>query len=69
MTQHYSTRAFFRQMPNGFLARYFAVREVLADFDFKAMKEPRLTHCSMPGWSRRKRPAWAWRANCARSAA
>lgn len=42
MAQHYSTRAFFRQMPNAFLARYFAAREVLPDFDFTAMKETKV---------------------------
>lgn len=42
MTQHYSTRAFFRQMPNIFLARYFAAREVLPDFDFTAMTETKI---------------------------
>lgn len=42
MAQHYSTRAFFRQMPNVFLARYFAAREVLPDFDFTAMKETKV---------------------------
>lgn len=42
MTRHYSTRDFFRQMPNALLARYFAARGVLADFDFAAMKETRI---------------------------
>ena len=42
MAQHYSTRAFFRQMPNVSLARYFAVREVLPDLDFTAMKETKV---------------------------
>ena len=39
MARHYSTRDFFRQMPNGLLARYFHARGVLGDFDFAAMKE------------------------------
>ena len=29
MTRHYSTRSFFRQMPNALLARYFADRGLL----------------------------------------
>ncbi len=39
MGRHYSTRDFFRQMPNGLLALYFEARGVLADLDFTAMKE------------------------------
>ena len=39
MTRHYSTREFFRQMPNALLARYFHARELFHDFDFAAMKE------------------------------
>lgn len=42
MPTHYSTRDFPRQMPNAYLARYFASREVLQDFDFKAMKETKV---------------------------
>jgi hypothetical protein len=39
MSRHYSTRDFFRQMPNALLARYFQGRELLGDLDFGAMKE------------------------------
>jgi hypothetical protein len=39
MGRHYSTRDFFRQMPNWLLARYFAARGVLAQVDFAALKE------------------------------
>jgi len=42
MTRHYSIRAFFRQMPNALLARYFAARGVLADFDFARIKETKI---------------------------
>lgn len=42
MSRHYSTRNFFRQMPNAYLARYFASRGVLQDFDFAAMKETKV---------------------------
>jgi hypothetical protein len=38
MGRHYSTRDFFRQMPNRLLARYFEGRGVLAGLDFAAMK-------------------------------
>ena len=41
MARHYSTKDFFRQMPNALLARYFERRGVLDDVDFKAMKETR----------------------------
>jgi hypothetical protein len=41
MTRHYTTREFFRQMPNAFLARYFEAHGVLAELDFAAMKETR----------------------------
>lgn len=39
MARHFSTRDFFRQMPNALLARYFQRRGVLGDLDFAAMKE------------------------------
>lgn len=39
MAQHYSTKDFFRRMPNALLARYFLARGLFADFDFAAMKE------------------------------
>lgn len=39
MARHYSTRDFFRQMPNALLARYFHARGVFGDLDFAAMKE------------------------------
>lgn len=42
MSRHYSTRDFFRSMPNALLARYFAARGVLEDFDFAAMKETKI---------------------------
>ncbi len=42
MTRHYSTRDFFRNMPNALLARYFAARGVLQDFDFTAIKETKI---------------------------
>lgn len=42
MSGHYSTRGFFRQMPNALLARYFLAHEVLHDFDFVAMKETKV---------------------------
>ena len=39
MARHYSTKHFFRQMPNALLARYFEGRGLFADLDFAAMKE------------------------------
>ena len=39
MVRHYSTRDFFRQMPNRLLARYFHTRGVLADLDMAALPE------------------------------
>ena len=39
MARHYSTRDFFRQMPNSLLARYFHAHGVFGDLDFAAMKE------------------------------
>jgi hypothetical protein len=39
MTGQYSTKSFFRQMPNALLARYFNERELFGDIDFSAMKE------------------------------
>ena len=40
MACHYSTRDFFRQMPNPLLARYFHTRGVFNDLDIAAMPEP-----------------------------
>ncbi|MFZ1084393.1 MAG: hypothetical protein WAN35_05475 [Terracidiphilus sp.] len=42
MGSHYSTRNFFRQMPNRLLARYFETHGVLVELDFAAMKETRI---------------------------
>ena len=39
MVRHYSTRDFFRQMPNRLLARYFQERGLFGDLDFAALKE------------------------------
>ena len=39
MARHYSTRSFFRQIPNNLLARYFEGRGLFGDLDFAAMKE------------------------------
>lgn len=39
MSRHYSTREFFRQMPNALLARYFEERAVLSQMDFAALSE------------------------------
>lgn len=39
MAKYYSTKNFFRQMPNALLARYFYERNLLLDFDFATMKE------------------------------
>ncbi len=39
MQRHYTTRSFFRQVPNTLLACYFHDRELFKDLDFGAMKE------------------------------
>ncbi|MCA1765561.1 MAG: hypothetical protein LC633_04840, partial [Desulfobulbaceae bacterium] len=39
MARHYSTKNFFRQMPNSMLARYFQERGLFGDMEFAAMKE------------------------------
>jgi hypothetical protein len=39
MAKHYSTRDFFRQMPNCLLARYFQRKMLFEDMDFASMKE------------------------------
>ena len=41
MARHYTTRDFFRQMPNAQLARYFADRAVFGELDFAVMPETR----------------------------
>jgi hypothetical protein len=41
MARHYSTKDFFRQIPNALLARYFHARGLFGDLDFSAMKETR----------------------------
>ena len=39
MARHYSTRDFFRQMPNALLKRYFEAKDVFGDIDFSALSE------------------------------
>ncbi len=39
MARHYTTKDFFRQIPNALLARYFHDRDLFTDLDFSAMKE------------------------------
>jgi hypothetical protein len=39
MSRHYSSRDFFRQMPNAMLARYFAGKGLLPEVDFAALPE------------------------------
>jgi hypothetical protein len=39
MTGQYSTRSFFRRMPNALLARYFNEKGLFGDIDFSTMKE------------------------------
>jgi hypothetical protein len=39
MARHYTTKEFFRQMPNALLVRYFQERGLFRDLDFTAMKE------------------------------
>lgn len=39
MARHYSTKDFFRQVPNALLARYFHEKNLFKDLDFAAMKE------------------------------
>ena len=39
MARHYTTKDFFRQMPNALLAHYFLGRGLFAEFDFTALKE------------------------------
>ena len=39
MARHFSTKEFFRQMPNALLARYFQARGLFGDLDFSVLKE------------------------------
>jgi len=39
MARHYTTKDFFRQIPNALLTRYFANQGLFTDLDFSAMKE------------------------------
>ncbi len=41
MARHYTTRDFFRQMPNRLLARYFHARGLFEDFDFGSLPDTR----------------------------
>jgi hypothetical protein len=41
MARHYSTKDFFRQVPNAVLTRYFQKRQLFGDLDFSAIKETR----------------------------
>lgn len=42
MAQHYSSRDFFRRMPNPLLARYFHSKGLFTDLDFAGMKKTKL---------------------------
>lgn len=46
MDRHYTTREFFRQMPNRLLARYFEAHGVLPELDMAATKETRINELS-----------------------
>jgi hypothetical protein len=39
VARHYTTKDFFRQMPNALLARFFQKRDLLMEFDFASMPE------------------------------
>lgn len=39
MARHYTTKEFFRQIPNALLSRYFHDKELFSDLDFAAMNE------------------------------
>ena len=39
MARHYSTKHFFRQIPNRLLARYFSDRNLFTDLDFSDLDE------------------------------
>lgn len=42
MARHYTTRDFFRQVPNALLKRYFDAHGVFADLDFAALSETKV---------------------------
>ena len=59
MARHYSTRAFFRQMPNSLLARYFHENGFFTELNFTAMKETKpdelfAAWLDLPEFKRRK---------------
>jgi len=39
MAKQYTTREFFRQMPNELLSRYFVGRDALAEMDFSTLRD------------------------------
>jgi hypothetical protein len=39
LARHYTTKDFFRQVPNALLARYFQARGLFGDLNFATMKE------------------------------
>ena len=39
MARHYTTREFFRQMPNALLSRYFSAHQALAEMDFSTLRD------------------------------
>lgn len=60
MARHYSTRDFFRQMPNVLLARYFAARAVFGEFISPPCPRLGTTNCLPPGWPCQKPSATPW---------
>ncbi len=66
MARHFSTKDFFRQIPNALLARYFQARRVFLDLDFSAMKETSRTGCSTAWLALPETSATRWTQSFAR---
>ena len=66
MGRHYSTRDFFRQMPNALLGRYFAAHGALAGVDFAGMKEGQPEARLLHGWNCQRTSATRWMPSYAR---
>ena len=61
MARHYSTRDFFRQIPNALLKRFFEAQGVFGDLDFAALPEtkPDVLFAAWLGLTEGQRPQQA----------
>ena len=64
MAGHYSSKCFFRQMPNALLARYFHRRKLFGGLNFAYTKEGKSDELLWPGLLCMTIRAMGWMRSC-----